>query len=172
MKATLLFLAAASLTLFDPFTYRLTMRGAVTLTAHGSAEVGPAGTTAEPYYTITLGGPDGEAAVVFTRAGSTPPTIGVYRVGESALAADGFSGLIITGMPAHPTGVFRVQSGTLIITDATPGGLKGRFELRARGFKTGAPDHEGRDITADGSFTARARGRDPGLTLNNGGTRL
>jgi hypothetical protein len=166
MRRTLFFVAAACWALPNPSTYEVRVRGAVTVTARGSAESGPVGTPEEPYYTITLGGPDGAVAVVFTRAGSAIPPVGVYLVGERELGKDGFSGLIITGMPAHPTGVFRVQSGTLTITAATPEHLTGRFELRAVGFLTESPTHDGREVTADGSFAARGSGRDSTLTLN------
>jgi hypothetical protein len=169
MRGTLCLLAAACWALPDPTsTYELSVRGAIHVTAEGSAEAGPAGTPEEPYYTITLGGPDGEAAVVFTRAGSAPPPAGQYPVGEGQLGSGGFSGLVITGMPAHPTGVFRVRNGTITITAATPARLAGRFELRAVGFLTESPAADGREVIADGSFAGPRSGRDTLLTINPG----
>jgi len=145
----------------DPSSgYELRVHGALAVTARGRVEPGPAGTAEEPYYTITLGGTDAPAAVVFTRAGAAPPPIGLYPVGDTALGEDGFSGQIITGMPAHPTGVFLVRAGRLAITTATPEVLAGRFELRAIGYLTESLDKNGEEITADGSFTARMNGRD------------
>jgi len=168
MRSTFLFFAAAaSLAMLDSnSTSLLKVRGAVSVTARGGTEAGPSSTAEEPFYTITLGGPEGAAAAVFTRAGSAAPTAGVYPVGERELARSGFSGLIITGMPAHPTGVFRAQSGTLTITAASPKHLTGRFELRAVGFLTESPRDEGREVTATGGFAARRTGRDSTLTLN------
>lgn len=167
MRSILTFLAVACWALHDSSSsYELQVRGAVEVTARGSVDVGATGTPEEPYYTITLGGPDGAAAAVFTRAGSAYPAVGAYPVGERELSETGFSGLIITGMPAHPTGVFRVQSGTLTITAATAERLSGQFTLRAVGFLTESPTHEGREVTAVGSFAARGRDREAIRTLS------
>lgn len=167
MSRTLFFLSAACWGFADSnSTYELRVRGAVSVTARGRAESGPTGTPEEPYYTITLGGPDGAAAVVFTWAGSASPPVGVHPVREREPGKYGFSGLIITGMPAHPSGVFRVQSGTLTITAATPKYLAGRFEVRAVGFLTESPIHDALEVTAEGSFAARGSSPDTILTLN------
>ncbi len=159
MRVTLCVLAAACGALEGSgLDFALQVRGTVNVMARGSAEVGPTGPPGEPYYTITLGGPDGDAAVVFTRAGSDYPPVGEYPVGERELTEGGFSGLVITGRPAHPTGVFRVQSGRLTITAGAADELAGRFELRAVGFLTEAPDADDRSVTVDGSFTVGAPG--------------
>jgi hypothetical protein len=148
-------LAATCLALLDSDASSLVVvRGAATIIARGTTQAGPSGTLEDPYYTITLGGPDGAAAAVFTRAGSTPPPVGVYPVGERELGGNGFSGLIITGMPAHPTGVFRAQTGTLTITTATSERLVGRFELHAVGYLTASPRQDDQAVTAMGGFTA------------------
>jgi hypothetical protein len=166
MRSALFFLAAASVAMGDtPSSSLLLVRGAVTVTARGGTEAGPSGTAGEPYFTITLGGPEGAAAAVFTRAGWAAPTVGVYPVGEDELGRNGFSGLIITGMPAHPTGVFRVQSGTLTITAASPMQLAGRFEVRAVGFLTESPREDDRAVTATGGFSTRGAGRDTAVSL-------
>jgi hypothetical protein len=157
MRRSLFFLAAACWAFRDSSSsFELRVRGAVSVTARGSVEVGATGTAEERYYTITLGGPDGAAAVVFTRAGSASPSVGVYPVGEREFRSAGFSGLIITGMPAHPTGVFRAQGGTLTITAATPERLTGQFELRAVGFLTESPTQDRREVTAVGSFATES----------------
>lgn len=156
MRLTVCFLAMACWALSNPrSTYELRVRGAMSVTAEGRAEAGPAGTATEPYFTLTLGGLDGPAAVLFTRAGSAPPPVGTFPVGEHELGRGGFRGQIITGMPAHPTGVFLVESGTVTITRATPEQLVGRFELHAVGFLTTAPTDDSRTVTADGSFIVR-----------------
>jgi hypothetical protein len=140
-------------------TYQLDVRGTVTVSARGPVEAGVTGTPPDPYYSITLGGPAGKAGAVFTRVGSAPPPVGVYPVGDSALGREGFSGIIITGMPAHPDGIFRIQRGTLSVTASTPCRMTGRFELRAAGFLTEAPTASEQVITATGTFTAPVRPR-------------
>jgi hypothetical protein len=157
----LLLLAAACWNHRDPVsTSEFRLHGAVGVTARGGAEAGLAGTPEESYYAISLGGPDGVAAAVFTRAGAVPPPVGVYRMGEDELGSDGFSGLLIVGMPAHPSAVFRVRSGTLTVTAATPEQLSGRFELQAVGFLTDSPTRDRTEVTAEGSFTASRTDRD------------
>jgi hypothetical protein len=166
------FVAVAGLAMLNSNSSSLLkVRGAVMVIARGGTEAGPTGTPEEPYYTITLGGPEGAAAAVFTRSGSATPTVGAYQVGERMLGTNGFSGLIITGMPSHPTGVFRVQNGTLHITAATPMQLAGRFELRALGFLTESPRDDDREVTATGGFTTRGAGRDTTLSLTRGSER-
>jgi hypothetical protein len=162
-------LAAACWSPADPIsTYQLGVHGAVEVTATGRTEHGPAGTPEEPYYTITLGGPEGVAAVVFTSAGAEPPPVGAYPVRERGLGESGFSALIITGRPSHPSGVFHVQSGTITIVAATPERLAGRFELRATGFLTESPADDTREVVAEGSFAAPGSGHDTLLTFNPG----
>lgn len=136
-------------------SYELRVSGAVAVSERGKPEHGFAGTPQEPYYTITLGGAAGAAAVVFTRAGSALPGVGTYPVGEDQLMGNGFSALVITGMPSHPTGIFRVESGTLHITSSTSDALAGRFELRARGYLLHSPAKESWEVTAEGRFTTR-----------------
>lgn len=147
-------------------SYEIRMHGAVEMTASGTTESGPAGTSEAPYYSITLGGTDGAAAAVFTRGGSTPPSIRDYPISEEALGRGGFSGLIITGQPSHPTGVFRVQRGTLSITALTPEVLSGRFELTAVGFLTEWPADDTKQLAATGRFTAQVAGRERSPALN------
>jgi hypothetical protein len=160
--------AAACWTSRDPAgSYVLEVRGAVTVAARGPVESGVTGAPPDPYYNITLGGPAGAAAAVFTRVGSTPPPVGVYPVGESALGREGFSGLVITGMPAHPTGIFRIQGGTLAITSRTADQLSGKFELRAVGFFTETPSDDHQVVTATGAFTALLPPEPPALSGNH-----
>jgi hypothetical protein len=158
LKRALYFLATACWALRDPSSaYELRLQGAIVATTRVHTESAPVGTSDAPYYTITLSAPGGDAAMVLTRAGSAPPPVGVYQVGDSELGRNGFSGLIITGMPAHPTGVFRVESGTLTIAADTLGRLTGEFELRASGFLTGSPADNSQYLSANGRFAARSR---------------
>jgi hypothetical protein len=166
MYGSLLLLATMLYTLLGPSPgFTLDVRGAVTTTAKGPAQAGTVGTPNEAFYSIALGGPESDAAVVFTRAGSDAPRPGDYRVGDGELSRGGFSGLVITGMPAHPTGVFWVESGTLTITASSANRLEGRFALSAAGFLVESPENEGRKVSAEGAFAARAGDRDSNLAL-------
>lgn len=139
--------------------FTLDLRGAVSLRTSGRVEHGPAGSGVEPWYSITLGGQNGAAAVVFTRRGTAPAAPGRYLVGEGQLANGGFSGLIITGAASHPTGVFEVQHGVLRITTAADGQLAGEFELHATGFLGETPDEDTWQVTATGRLASRASPR-------------
>lgn len=150
--------------------FQLELTGAVTLTATGRVERGSAGPIDDAYYTITLGGRDGHAAVVFTRRSPVPATAGRYLVGEGQLNSDGFSGLIITGPPSHPTGVFQVQHGVLRLTQASAAQLTGEFELHAEGFLSESPEQDEWEITARGRFIAPANERGGALGVSPEGT--
>jgi len=132
--------------------FSLALSGAITLSATGRVEHGIAGPSADPYYTITLGGRDAPAAVVFTRYTPASLVPGRYLVGEDQLGGDGFSALIIAGPPSHPAGVFEVQHGVLRLRDIAPD-LAGEFELHATGFLREAPEQDGWEVTATGWFT-------------------
>jgi autotransporter-associated beta strand protein len=151
--------------------FTLELSGAVTLKTAGRVEHGSAGTASEPYYTITLGGRDGEAAVVFTRRTPVTVTAGRYLVGEGQLANDGFGALIITGPPSHPTGVFQVQHGVLRLNRSGPAQLTGEFELHAAGFLSESPEQDDWQVTAKGRFAAPANERADSLGLNGAGSR-
>jgi len=158
MRRALFLLAVACVGLYEPGSANeLIVRGAVTAYLWASAEAGPVGPPEAAYYTISVGGPEGPAAVVLTRAGSTPPPAGTYPVGATATGSGGFRGLVITGLPSHPSGVFQVRSGSLIVTAASPDRLVGRFELKAEGYLTRAPEQTGRMIAAQGEFVIHPR---------------
>ncbi len=135
--------------------FTLQLSGAVSLAASGRVEQGSTGRGPQSYYTITLGGREGGAAVVFTRRTPEPPTAGRYLVGEGQLMNDGFSALIITGPPSHPTGVFEVQHGVLRLAGLGPDRLAGEFELHAAGFLEESPGQDDWELTARGRFTSR-----------------
>lgn len=137
--------------------YELDVSGAVSAHERGPAEPASAGISDAPWFTITLGGQDGSAAAVFTRAGALAPVPGIYEVGELALQNGGFRALVVTGLPARPSGVFWAWSGTLRITSAEPGVLAGEFELRALGYRTDAPRSPWQAVTSQGQFNIPLR---------------
>jgi hypothetical protein len=141
--------------------YEFAVSGAVTMRAGGCPEAGPVGTADDPWFSVSLGGLDGGVAVVLTRAGSAPLVRGVYVVGESAFYdGTGFSGLIVTGAPSHPTGVFRVRHGTIHITAVGADQLAGRFALQAHGYLTDTPHDVGRSVEAAGTFSTSTRDKE------------
>ena len=60
----------------------------------------------------------------------------------------------MTGSATRPTGVFRGQSGYLIVTSATDNVIRGRFQVMATGFLASDPADESRPMKATGMFTA------------------
>jgi hypothetical protein len=134
--------------------FAVEVAGAVAARASGCAKAGAVGTEEHPFFSLSLGGLDGEAAVVLTRAGWEPQVRGELAVGELPFSAGtGYGGLIVTGTPSHPSGVFRVQRGTLRFTHVTADRLAGEFELKAHGYLTATPHEVTRTVTARGRFT-------------------
>lgn len=141
--------------------YEFAVSGAVTARAAGCPEAGPVGTPEDPWFSVSLGGLDGDAAVILTRAGSAPLVRGEYVVGEAAFHdGSGFSGLIVTGAPSHPTGVFRVRHGALRITSIGADQLAGRFALEAHGYLTASPHDVGRSVEAAGTFSTSTKDKE------------
>ena len=142
--------------------YSLDVAGTVTASARGRPEAGIVGVASEQCFTISLGGIDGDVAVILTRAGGAPILPGTYEVGDEAFRNGGFSGLVVTGLPAHPTGVFWAWSGRIEVITAERHRLTGRFELNALGYVTSSPDIAWRAIAARGTFAANpSRGIQP-----------
>jgi hypothetical protein len=146
-----------------PAAFEAVIEGAENVTAGGSAEFGEAGAPAERVFSLSLGAQAAQGSVLLSRAGAHRPEVGTYEVGETAEAAGGFHGLVMTGPPGRPTGVYRVRQGTLTITESRPDRIAGAFDLRARGFLASAIDDESREITTRGTFSAVA-GTAPVLT--------
>jgi hypothetical protein len=133
--------------------YAFEVSGAVTARACGLADAGAVGSESDPYFSVSVGRLEDAAAVVLTRAGWKPQVRGVFQVGELPFSSGtGYGGLVVTGEPSHPTGVFRVHRGTLRITRAAADRLAGEFELKAHGYLTATPDEVARIVTARGRF--------------------
>jgi len=120
-------------------------------TARFGAVEGRAGAT---MFTLSMGadGPDG--SVLFTRTNGGRLTPGTYAVSGRDDGSDEIRALVMTGSAIRPTGVFRSQSGYLIITSATDNVIRGRFHVQATGFLASDPADETRPMKATGMFTA------------------
>lgn len=132
--------------------------GALTTTARGSAEFGAVRNDDGRSFSLTLGPASEQGAIVLSRSGGERLGVGSYPVREEGERSGDFHGLVITGSPSHPTGVFRIQQGTLTITSASSERLEGSFALSATGFLAAEPDREDRELTVTGSFSATASG--------------
>ena len=135
--------------------YDASIAGVVSQRASGAAEFGAVGVGSERSWSLTLGGYSEQGAVVLTRSAPVQPGAGIYRVSESGAE---FHGLVVTGSPSHPTGVFRVARGSMTITSSTPDRIAGTFALHAVGFLATAPESDDQEITVSGSFPATAGG--------------
>lgn len=105
-------------------------------------------------FTLALGADSASGSVLFTRTDAGRLFPGTYSVGGRDDGTDEIRALVVTGTAAHPTGVFRAQSGQLIVTSTDDNVIRGRFKLDATGFVSSAPDDETRRIEAVGMFTA------------------
>jgi hypothetical protein len=149
-----------------PSAFDATFQGAVRGRTAGSAEFGPVNGGSEPRFSLSLGAYSQWGAVALERSDTGRPEPGVYRVSEAETADPGdFHGVVITGSPGHPSGAFRVRSGSLMITESTAARLSGRFELHAVGFLADSPEVEGREIVISGSFSAAASGSTSNLSM-------
>ncbi|MEO8636936.1 MAG: hypothetical protein ABI587_16805 [Gemmatimonadales bacterium] len=136
-------------------SYEASIAGVVSQRAGGAAEFGAVGMGDERSFSLTLGAYSEQGAVVLSRGGPIQPEPGSYRV---SVTGDEFHGLVVTGSPSHPTGVFHVVNGTITITSSTPERIAGTFALHAVGFMAVDPDRDAQEITVSGSFLATAGG--------------
>ncbi len=149
-----------------PSLFEATISGAAPTVARGAAEFGEAGPEAERSFSLTLGAYAEQGAIVLTRNGGGRPGVGIYRVTPSVTRTGEFHGLVVTGSPSHPTGVFRVERGTMSVTASSAERISGTFEFQATGFLAADPAREDRRVTVSGSFTATPGGEVTALTIN------
>ena len=142
--------------------FSATVDGALRLTPHGSAEFGEVAGARDRTFTLTMGAYSEQGAIVLSRAGGGRPGVGIYDVQEDGSGSE-FHGLVVTGAPSHPTGVFRVSRGTLTITSSTPERITGIFEMHAIGFLAETIDIENREANTSGRFSATATGQPSNL---------
>ncbi len=137
-------------------SFRAEVRGHVTSDAWGEAEFGTIHAVDESSVTfvLSLGVCGEQSAVLFTRTSGVPLAVGRYRISESANGADEILALVLTGSPTRPTGVFRGESGWLVVTEASDQLIAGQFEIDAIGFTAADPEHEDRRVNVTGSFSA------------------
>lgn len=150
---------AAMASVFEAETH-----GAIQAGPRGSAEFGIMENRESRLFTLNMGAYSEQGAIVLTRGGSRPEA-GVYRVSSSwTESSTDFHGLVVTGSPSQPTGVFHAQSGSVTILSSTADRMTGTFELHGNGFLADSPDDEQHELTVTGSFSATTAGNT--LTLN------
>jgi hypothetical protein len=137
-------------------SFRVEVRGDVTSNALGEAEFGAVQTAdhSSAAFVVSLGVCGDQSAILFTRRSGAPLTVGRYRISEPANGADEILALVLTGSATHPTGVFRGQSGWLVVTTASEQFMAGKFQVDAIGFAAAESQHEDRRVNATGSFSA------------------
>ena len=139
-------------------SFRAEVRGDVTNTAWGEAEFGAVQSPdhSSAAFVMSLGVCGEQSAILFTRRSGTPLAAGRYRVSERANGADEILALVLTGSATRPTGVFRGESGWLVVTAASDRLTAGQFEIDAIGFAAAEPGQEDRHVNVSGSFSAAA----------------
>lgn len=151
-----------------PTSFNATVRGSLEAGAVGDAEFGITASSEGTVFSLSMGAQGSDASILLSRSSAVRPAAGVYRLREVTGWDDmGFHGIVITGSPSHPTGVFQVRSGTLTITSSSGERLTGSFQLHAVGFHADSMDREDREITVTGSFSAVKTMKAMTLTLGN-----
>jgi hypothetical protein len=105
-------------------------------------------------FTLSLGATGDEGSVLFTRTSGGRLVPGTYVITGREDGTDEVRALVMTGSAMQPTGVFRAESGTLVITSVEDNVIRGTYRLQALGFVASAPQLENRRIRATGGFTA------------------
>lgn len=154
-------LALASVPIPGPesLDFAFSVRGGISLVATGTARFGVVGGDASnpAFFSLSLGGPDGNGALVLSRSIAELPMAGHYPVANwDARDARGstFQALFVAGTPSQPEGVFWGESGTVTIRHTSPGRIEGVFTIKARGFRAVDPDRMDVTVTIQGTFTA------------------
>ena len=141
--------------------YEATLTGAMALELRGTtAEYGAAPGSPEPFVitlgatgVITLGATGERGAIVFTCWDGRQPRVGTYAItGEPS--PDGIQALVVTGPATRPTGVFRAERGSLVITRSGRQGISAHFQMAAVGFTAAEPEQEDHRLSVRGAFTA------------------
>lgn len=152
-------LASAPITGPDSSDFAFSVRGGITLVATGMARFGVVNgdDNNPPFFSLSLGGPGGNGALILSRATSAMPMAGHYTVATwDARDPKGstFQALFVAGTPGQPEGVFWGESGTVTIRHTSPGRIDGVFTIKARGFRALDPDREDVTVTIHGTFSA------------------
>ena len=156
MGAALVMYLAAFTSFTTNGAFSSSIVGAVRLDLHGGAKFGtvPGRDGAPAVFTISLGAGNTDGSVLFTRVGGARLVAGTYRITGSDRGTEGILALVMTGSAEQPTGVFRGQSGTLVITSTSDNLIRGSYHMDATGFLANDPAAENKQIRATGAFTA------------------
>ena len=128
----------------EPSSFLAELHGDLHASPRGTARFGAVeGGAGATKFTLSLGADGADGSVLFTRTNGGHLAAGTYAIS-----------LVMTGSAARPTGVFRGQSGYLIVTSATDNVIRGRFHVVATGFLASDPADETRPMKATGMFTA------------------
>ena len=152
-------LASAPITTPDSSEFAFSVKGGIILAASGTARFGMVrGDRRNPsFFSLSLGGPDANGALILSRATAEVPMAGQYAIAswnrrDTKRAT--FQALFVSGTPSQPEGVFWGESGTVTIRRTSPGRIEGVFTIQARGFRAMDPDREDVTVTIYGTFTA------------------
>jgi hypothetical protein len=138
-----------------PSSFLAELHGDLHASPRGAARFGAVeGPSGPALFTLSLVADGPQGAVLFTRTNGARLTPGTYTISGRDDGSDELRALVMTGSATRPTGVFRGQSGYLIVTSATDNVIRGRFEVRAQGFLAADPADERRPMKATGMFTA------------------
>jgi hypothetical protein len=147
-------------------SFEAAAHGAVEAAPQGSAEFGTMTNGGASVFALNLGAYSEQGAIVLSREGGAQPGVGVYRVSQDWSGTPGdFHGLVVTGSPARPTGVFHARSGSVTITSSTADRITGAFELHGVGFLASTPENEDRELVVTGAFSAAPGGNTLTLTV-------
>lgn len=156
MGAALVMYLAAFTSFTTNGAFAGSIAGDVRLNLHGGAKFGTVdGRGHVPaVFTISLGAGNTDGSVLFTRPGGARLTAGTYRITGHDDGTDDLRAMVMTGSAEQPTGVFRGQSGTLVITSVSDNLIRGSYQVDATGFLANDPATEDKNIRATGAFTA------------------
>jgi hypothetical protein len=137
-------------------SFRAEVRGNVAGNASGEAEFGTvyAVDQSTAAFVVSLGVCGEQSAILFTRRNGAPLDVGRYRISAGADGVNEILALVMTGSPTRPTGVFRGESGWLVVTAASDQFIAGQFEVDATGFTAAESQDENRQVNVSGSFLA------------------
>lgn len=130
------------------------LHGDLHASPRGTARFGAVEGAGSTMFSLSLGGEGADGSVLFTRTNGGRLAPGTYAISGRDNGTDEIRALVMTGAATRPTGVFRGQSGYLIITSATDNVIRGRFQVAATGFLATDPADESRPMNATGIFTA------------------
>lgn len=156
MGAALVMYLAAFTSFTTNGAFAGSIAGDVRLNLHGGAKFGTVDGRGQvpAVFTISLGAANTDGSVLFTRPGGARLTAGTYRITGHDDGTDDLRVMVMTGSAEQPTGVFRGQSGTLVITSVSDNLIRGSYQVDATGFLGNDPATEDKNIRATGAFTA------------------